>query len=49
MLLSSIHCPDASNAGDADGRANRRGLSGFWRSDAGQLRPISTAIRIRSE
>jgi hypothetical protein len=28
---------------------DRRGLSGFWRSDAGQLRPISTAIRIKSE
>ncbi|MBA3651685.1 MAG: hypothetical protein H0W66_09455 [Chthoniobacterales bacterium] len=41
--------PMKADTGDADGRAERRGLSGFWQSDAGQPSPISTAIRIRSE
>ena len=41
--------PMKTNTGDADGRADRRGLSGFWQSGAGQPSPISTAIRIRSE
>ena len=47
MLLSSIHCPDASNTGDMDGRADRRGLFDLCR--AGQPSSISTAIRIKSE
>src|SRR6266545_8166724 len=39
-----------ANAGDMDGRANRRDQFSLFRgSDAGQPSPISTAIRIRSE
>ena len=48
-LLSSNHCPNESRRRDMDGRADRRGQS-FPAVVAGrQPRPISTAIRIRSE
>ena len=41
--------PTRADAGDMDGRAERRDQFNFSGFDAGHLKPISTAIRIRSE
>ena len=48
-LLSSSYCPDESNAGNVDGRADRRDQFSFSIAQACQPNPISTAIRIKSE